>query len=466
MLSSFRQLETEPTSLDQLDQAGAINETPHNVFIGHNLGHRVFTMSVPFRQFYRMSDVANDRETGPVAQRPLDMNHARRLAGYMLKGLVAAARMRREIQNVAITPAYDDIAKRLGTQPYFSLQPMVCNIRNVPFGGDGPEGIRGVRLESRAGETAGFKVFLTEAHVLWVIDGQHRRKAADLVMEWLEQVRISGYYPANPLLFPPKGAEVSEAEMTVWNEVYNATRSFATLTVEVHLGLDIEQERQLFHDLNKLGRKVDASLALQFDAANPISLFIRDELVGKLGLSLDSADSPLSLKDAAAVNAIAFLNKSNINGATPPVVAPRMEMVRLMWEQIMTIPGFTAVDAREQTVAAQPVMLKAIAKVLFDLAFSNRRPENGDELTAQYIANLAKVDFSHENKLWRFYTLSQNERKKMTGVSKYLPKEDRELGIVNDQGKVIFGVKHNDIFPVLADMIRWSLKLPSRFKPE
>jgi hypothetical protein len=25
-----------------------------------------------------------------------------------------------------------------------------------------------------------------------------------------------------------------------------------------------------------------------------------------------------------------------------------------------------------------------------------------------------------------------------------------------------FGAKHNDIFPILGDMIRWSLKLPSR----
>ena len=25
-----------------------------------------------------------------------------------------------------------------------------------------------------------------------------------------------------------------------------------------------------------------------------------------------------------------------------------------------------------------------------------------------------------------------------------------------------FGAKHNDIFPVLADMIRWKLRLPNR----
>lgn len=56
--------------------------------------------------------------------------------------------------------------------------------------------------------------------------------------------------------------------MTVWNETYDATRSYSTLTVEVHLGLDIEQERQLFHDLNKLGKKVSTSMALEFDSSD------------------------------------------------------------------------------------------------------------------------------------------------------------------------------------------------------
>ena len=78
-------------SLDVLADAGDINETPFNVFIGHNLGHRVFTMSVPFRKFADISAVANNRDAGPVAQRQLDENHAKKLAIYMVKGLVSAA---------------------------------------------------------------------------------------------------------------------------------------------------------------------------------------------------------------------------------------------------------------------------------------------------------------------------------------------------------------------------------------
>ena len=69
----------ELDALDILADAGDVNETPFNVFIGHNLGHRVFTMSVPFRKFHDISDVANDREAGPVAQRPLDPNHSKKM---------------------------------------------------------------------------------------------------------------------------------------------------------------------------------------------------------------------------------------------------------------------------------------------------------------------------------------------------------------------------------------------------
>lgn len=257
----------ELDDLDALTADGDVNETPLNVFIGHNLGHRVFTMSVPFRQFHSLSDVANDREAGPVAQRPLDATHARNLAKYMLKGLTSAALMRRTIQAKPELEAFDSVLNALGNQPYFSLQPMVCNIRNIPYGGNGNGGIRGIRLQTNSGETAAFKVFLAERHILWVIDGQHRRAAADMVMEFLQAVRQSGRYPGKaPLLYPEKGKEISSDEMQVWNEAYDAARAYATLSVEVHLGLNVDQERQLFHDLNKLGKKVNTSQALQFDS--------------------------------------------------------------------------------------------------------------------------------------------------------------------------------------------------------
>lgn len=462
--------------LDSLADAGDVNETPFNVFIGHNLGHRVFTMSVPFRKFADISDVANDREAGPVAQRQLDEGHAKKLAIYMVKGLISAAKMRRIAANKPVPETFDTLIRILGEQPYFSLQPLVCNIRNVPPGGNGAGGIRGLRLETAAGETASFKVFLSERHTLWVVDGQHRRAAADMAMEFLEKVRKEGKYPGKgAVLFVEKGKPVSEAEMLVWNEAYDAARQFATLTVEVHLGLNIEQERQLFHDLNRLGKKVDASLAFEFDGSNPIILFIKNKLSAELGIAHTTVEpkdwsqdsGAVLLKDLVAINSQAFLNKGNVSGATPAVIEPREQAVVDLWARIMEIPHFGSHQAKEKTVAAQPVVLKAMAKIAYDLNFSNRRPANADELFEQFLERIHLVDFSHDNPMWNFYALSPGERldSGLAGLAEYLPEEvpgvNRDIG--SKQGDFMrFGAKHNDIFPILGDMLRWATGLPSR----
>lgn len=468
-------LHQDMASLDALVDAGDVNETPFNVFIGHNLGHRVFTMSVPFRKFYDISDVANDREAGPVAQRPLDISHAKKLAMYMVKGLVSAAKMRRLAGNKDVPGAFGDLMRLLGDQPYFSIQPIVCNVRGVTPGASGVDGIRGFRLETATRETAAFRVFLSERHILWVIDGQHRRHAADMALEFLEAVRQTGRYPGKgAVLFGEKGQPVSEEEMLVWNEAWDAARSYATLSVEVHLGLTIEQERQLFHDLNRLGKKVDASLALQFDSSNPITHFIKRAIAGDLGMQLSDTEpkdwtvdtGSLVLKDVVAVNAIAFLNKGNIAGATPAVVEPRETVVFDLWSRIVEIPNVGADRAKEKTVAAQPVVLKALAKIAYDLNFSNRRPENGQELWSLFLDKIPEIDFSHTNPMWRYYAMSPEEREqsKLTELSTYLPEDtgmNRDIGGFQD-GLMRFGAKHNDIYPVLSDMIRWASGLPSR----
>jgi hypothetical protein len=317
---------------------------------------------------------------------------------------------------------------------------------------------------------------LAERHTLWVIDGQHRRKGADMTMEFLDAVRATGRYPAKTaVLYPAKGTEVTEDEMVVWNEAHDAARSYATLTIEVHLGLDVLQERQLFHDLNRLGKKVDPSLALQFDSSNPITAFIKNRLAGDLAIQISEKEAKdwsedtggLLLKDVVAINAIAFLNKGNISGATPAIIEPRESAVLRLWERVIEIPHFGENRAKEKTVAAQPVVLKALAKIAYDLNFSNRKPEGSDELYERFIDGIHSVDFSHRNRVWNYYGLSVEERMSpnFAGLAEYLPPDDganRDVG--SEQGGFMrFGAKHNDIYPLLADMIRWQIGLPSRF---
>jgi hypothetical protein len=461
-------------SLNSLMNFTSSDEEPFVVSVGYNLGRMTWGADVTLAKLIEWSSVANDPEKGEVAQRPLDMNHARGLGVYMLKGLVNAAIARRKLNGQEVPAMFNHVLHQLGSQPYFSLQPFVANIRDI-----NPEkpSVRADRVVSKTGETRGFQVFLPRHYRWWMIDGQHRLAGGQITKEFLDFVTKNGTYPARNNLYTGRG-KASPEEMLVWIEALECARSFASVKVELHLGLSIEQERQLFHDLNNLGKKVTRSLSLKFDGSNPITKFIESILIAEQGL-LDCEneqsdwtkdDGSLARKDIVAINAIAFLNKGNISGATPAIVEPRMETVSQMWAAILKLDGFNAPGAKMKTVAAQPVVLKAIAKVVFDLAFSNRRPDNGDTLLDAALARLNEVDFSHSNPMWRFYHVSESIRQEV-GIAKladYLPDQgkitpeaNRDLGSYQG-GLMRFGAKHNDIFPILADMIRWKLSLPNR----
>ena len=270
-------------SLDDVLVSGDSSEKPMKVFVGHNLGNRTFLMQMPMHEFYGMSEVANDpvRDGETIAQRKLDPGHAQKLAAYILKGLISAAIERRSVLNKPTSVALENIMNKLGRQPYMSIQPIVVNVRSCdPRGSD----IRAERmLDRRTEETASFKIYLGQRHVLWVIDGQHRRKALQMIFEFLDLVRASRHYPkkGNWIGFSDGDALTSD-ELAAWEECFEVARTYCTILLEVHLGLNPAEERQLFHDLNRLGKKVDSNLALQFDSSNPINLFIKEKLIDQL----------------------------------------------------------------------------------------------------------------------------------------------------------------------------------------
>lgn len=462
-------------NLDDLLDAGDTTEKAYKVFVGHNLGHRAFLMQVPMHEFFQMSEVANDAsrdgEDG-VAQRKLDPAHAQKLATYILKGLVQGAITRRAALNKAELPALGVILERMGRQPYMSLQPLVANIRTAQEAG---RSIRAERILSKAdSSTVGFNIYLSQQHVLWVIDGQHRRWAMKMVFEFLDAVLRTGNYPKKGSLYLNGVGEVTPEYMAAWQDVSESARSFCTVSAEVHMGLTAEQERQLFHDLNNLGKKVDKNLALKFDNSNPINLFIKDVLHEDLGMSIverevkdwKDDEGSITLKDAVAVNAILFLNKTNIGGAAPVAVKEKAPIAKAFWEAVNAIPDFGEEAAKEKTVAAQPVALKALAKLAFDFGFSARKPANGQELLETLLGSLTDIDFSHDNPMWRYYQLSDDQKaaNKLTDLAAYLPPADggnRDIGSYQN-GVMRFGAKHNDIYPILGDMIRWKLGLPNR----
>lgn len=470
-------------SLSHAFQSADSSTRPFNVLTGINLGNNTLLLNVPMHQFYEMSAVANQQGLaeqgvdGPIAQRKLDPAHAAKLAQYILKGLINTVINRHKAGEEDLPEALVRIQKRLGKQPYMSLQPIVANLR-PPFCLEGGSGLRWQEL------TPGVvTVWLGDNNVLWVIDGQHRRFALDLVFEFLSDIKRKHEYPKRPNLYPhEKGETITSDELAVWMDVYEVARTGCRVMVEVHLGLNPDQERQLFHDLNSLGKKVENSLAFAFDSSNPINLFIKDELVdGKLidavVVEKDIVDwhndpGAIAWKNLTGINAILFLNKTNINGAQPGPVDERKDIAREFWETINLIDHFGKPQARKMTVAAQPVVLKAVAKLVYDFAFGRDRDP---QLVSKLFKEVPQLDLSHQNPMWRYYEMTTIERNSsgLTGLAEYLPTDqvdgdsgtgaNRDIGRFDPTDQVMrFGAKHNDIYPLIGDMIRWRLKLPSR----
>jgi hypothetical protein len=471
-------LPTPIGTLDNLLEEGDTSAKPHKVFIAHNLGNRTFLMSIPMHDFYSMSAVANERGMNgePVAQRKLDEAHAHSLAKYVLKGLISAAIERREIQKKPMSESLSKALNTMGGQPYLSMQPIVANIRTSdPRGANLP----GFRMTTKDEETACFKVMLSQRDILYVVDGQHRRKAMDMVFDFLNTVTASHRYPKKGSLFiNNENNEIGSTELQVWSECLDVARGFCTVAIEAHLGLSVDQERQLFHDLNNLGKKMEKTLALQFDSSNPVNRYIKEVLIDDV-LGFEPVDKDivnwqddtgqLSFKDIVAINAILFLNKTNISGATPLDVESRKDVATQFWTAITQIPGFGEPGAKMKTIAAQSVVLKALAKLTFDFAFSKRKPVNSDENLQALLSAIPSIDYSHTNASWRYYQLSEVERSahNLEKLKFYLPSDDegynRDLGAFDPTTKVMrFGAKHNDIYPIIGDMFRCALELPSR----
>jgi len=467
--------ERDIRSLDQLIQRGDTSETQIKAFLSNNLGNSTLLTKLSMYEFYRMSDVANERsEDGkPVAQRKLDLKHASELARYILKGLLSTTILLHKQETGPMMMTRLKLQEMIGKQPYLAMQPIVANLRTA---GKNGKNLQGQPLLATNDEGIGVRIWLSQKDILWVVDGQHRRKAIQLVIEFLEDIRMSQKYPpAKSSLFPHGREErsIPQDELNVWLECYQITRSECTVNVEIHLGLDILEERQLFHDLNNLSKKVEKSLALEFDSSNPVNAFIKEELLESSIIKLtsgdkvdwDNDDGSFTRKDIVAINAHLILNKSNINGATPALVQPRLKVAKRFWEAITQIADFGEEGSKQKTVAAQPVVLKALAKLTYDAAFGKLAK---DGILDKLLDEITEIDFSHDNPMWRYYQLSEDEIKGygLEGLKDYLPDEssgNRDIGNFEElTGWMRFGSKHNDIFPIIGDMIRWKLQLPKR----
>ena len=473
----------EKISLDEVKRKGG-NLRFFDILPGSNLGNRTLLVAMPVREFYDQSEVANEQtiESRPefegqvVAQRPLDKAHATSLAAYMLRGMVKSAMGDFALKGQSSPASLVALQKLIGDQAYVSLQPITVNLRKTQYGNF--ENL--YPKKDSQGAIVGYQIGLASHHTLMVVDGQHRRYAMDMVYEYVKEIAQFHKYPSKySQIFPsaPKNDLLTQDEQVAWSLVLEQLTGQNTIMVEIHLGLSPIQERQLFHDLNKLVKKVQTGLALKFDTANPINQFVNEHLIESNSIAVsddDKADwhndkGTISRKDLTAINALLFLGTGSEKKASPADVERLREIALRFWMQVKQIPHFGVEGSRTKSVAAQPVILKALAKLVRQLT----RMENGRQHVSDLLNIIPKINFAHTNRLWRFYQLKglsgelEALKKEYPGLVDYLPSDDegynRDIGAFDNQKNWFrFSMRTNDVMPILGDMFRWMIKAPSR----
>ena len=479
---------SQVTTLGQLGSSVSSQVQTFKALPGRNLGSMTLKLCMSLKQFTEMSWVANKVNNDghanfseeAVAQRSLNTAHARGLAQYTLMGLVNAQFRKMREQGKEISQEIVDLVKQLPSGPYASLQPVTCNIRHIPFGGGDQISVKPVK-DRYDNDTGVYDVVLSQAHLLYVVDGQHRRAGFEQVLDFLKHVNRNYQYPKKGIFVPQNhdfSSLMSERIHDFWQDVLETALVDSTLSVEVHLGLNAEQEQQMFVDLNEKGKKPGVSLVNSFDHADPINIFIADVLVKEniINFKLSEIDQSdwhkdtgeMKRKDIKSICALLFLGKTSSNGATPVLVEERKEFAKKFWETICAVPNFGQSGARSKTVLQQPVMIQALAKLAYDLGYGTPQIKNQTHL-AKLLEKIkvGSIDFSHNNLLWRCLFLDKDEREKLhPGVSKFVHVPigtNLDAGTFDsDNGWVRFGSRHNDIRPRIGDLLRFELDFEPR----
>ena len=483
------------TTLDEVSHRVDSTAKTYPALVGENLGHTTLKFSLPINQLLQMSQVANSHNIKNIvslekeyeAQRGLVVPHAKKLAQYTLMGLVKSEIKSQEKIKGKVSSQIYELQNNLGRPAYTSLQPMVTNIRTCDPGGGN---IPAVDVGETYGQTTGiYNVTLSNKHVLWVVDGQHRIVGFRMVLDFLKHVLRTCKYPrqADISLYKPSGINndqiISEEILGFWEAVYDWAMNRATVSVECHLGLNKHEEQQLFYDLNSKGKKVATGLSYKFDHTDPINTAVKNIVLPILPFvpNLRDKDQWVNAKDDGRltrtevnkITQILCLGKNVSRHITPKEIQDKYDLIQTFWETLLSIKHFGEPDWREKTVAAQSVTLKALAFTVHRLVFSvNSLPREEAIKCTQRLFEAIRSDllsFSFDNPIWRVVVLPKVEREKiLKGINKSLSLNEDKVQtygfVFENTNKVRYGNRHNDIMVHLGDAICWQLNLPSREK--
>ena len=398
----------------------------------NNLGATTFTTSIDVGTFLNQSLVGNDPAAGAVTQRPLSAAHATSMAAFNLSALINSTASMFEAKHGDLPQEVVEIFDHVSRKSYYAWAPLVGSVRFAL------SEVLAAKNES-SGE---WTLQLRPDQLIWVVDGQHRRKGLEYTRDWLTKMTTERKYPTLKAAFPSGFKQVGDKALVFWQMALEEFTSSFSITAELHFGMTLDQERQLFYFLNDLSRSVPSAVAQAFDQDNAINVFTHELIKDFIPMGLVSEKGQVDWEDPVwirrdsinAINAKLLLNHGNIDNAKSAVVGPRLEEGRAFWKAVLSLPGITD---RKASLAAQPAMLKAIAKCYYDLKWArgSGRKALPSDIAEKFLAALPNVDFRHTNTIWR-------------GAA------GKPTGVLHADGSYRFSPTHNEIVPYLAAALR------------
>ncbi len=456
------------------------------VFFHFNLGQPTITFNMSMRDLIQFTKVKNKTNVSIdpilgdeyVAQREEVRNHTKKLALYTLQGLVNSRIIEMKKNGDDINDELEKLISELNIPPYTSFPPLVATLKVNKS--NNKTNIQLTRVEDRAGNpTNCFIATLAPSNPIYLIDGQHRKRALEEVSNFLTKTLELNNYPKKGLLEPAYHNKdyLSDYMLDFWSSIQNLAFTKCHVAVECHLKLDEFCEQQLFYDLNTHSRRVQVSDGWQFDHANKINQYVKDNLINKIlpfepsqkdqnNWNLD--DGRLSRKDVNNLTSIMCIGSTISTKVTPKLLEERAKYLDIFWKSILEIPGIGKPNAKQNTVAGQTVVLKGLCQLGYELVHGHQNIRDLDGWKKLLNALQTKqIDFSHKNELWASLFLASNERnKKFPGIENFVYiNEDRVISYGNYDPKnewVIFGSRSSFIQPRIGDLIRYNLNLNPR----
>lgn len=333
--------------------------------VDRNQGLPTFTGRLTLEQFADLTVVHNRRwaeEAGEsldvVTQREIIDAHADGLATFLLQGLVEATvlRLKKEDPGSAKTVvALEKIQDNIGRSGHYAL-PQVTLV--LPGEAD-------VSLISNDGECVAARLSLPAGRLFLVADGQHRREAARKVREFLTDLITSRRLPRKSKVFPSAEGPLDSDQLDAWIVVQETFRSWSMISFEAHIGLSVDQARQMFTNYNCHTKPVKAELNLEFDQSNPINKFGK-EFVHEL-VKLADGSHIYDLRQLATINGFLFLGKTTIKSA-PYHLEHAFGPAKEFWNTVTQCAEWD----RPGTLLRDVPVLKGLAKAWFYVFVAKR----------------------------------------------------------------------------------------------